>query len=639
MAANVLVSALRRRFSPLHVDLEILVFLYIPLLVLLLGFVVPILMILFNATAWSVIMSPNYIDLSRQAFAEPVLVQSVNFGGHEVIQVKVSGFDFGVVGNSLFISTVVTLSAALLGTAVALLTGFYIFPGRRLFQILAFVPLLIAPFVNSYVITRILMYKGTDYNVISYIISKLFSEPLLGKSIYFGFVNQAGVIVAQILMFYPIVYINALAALAVIDSTLVEQALNLGARGWRLLRSIVLPLILPGILAGSTLVFILSLEDLAAPVTFKFYHVISYTIYSKFQAARASTYLPIIATLSTIMLIAALVPMFFVRRYLSLRYYAKLARGAPRPFRGLRLGRRGVLLAYLVVLPLVLLAAAPQFGVVALAFSRGWEGTFPSLLPKSIILHNFASLIHIDGIRRSIMNSIYYLSVAIVFIALLGFMSGYAIARARLPGTGLLDLLSSAPLAVPGLVVAFSYLVFFTKYPLDNFISLGAGATAAAMMHVLILAYILRKLPFTVRAVFTSMIQTPEELEEAARSLGARRLRVIRKIVLPLTWRGVTAGLLLSAIYVLSEVSVSVTLGALNGDVYSPTHIGPITFAILQLIEMPRVSTVVTPSGELVRITSEAQAAALATLLMALEVVVILVSTRLARRGQALVTV
>jgi len=639
LAARGLLAAARRRFSPLHVDAEILVFLYLPILVLILGFVVPILNVIMHATAWGVITGPTYVDFSREAFAEPVLVQTVSLGGREVIQVNVKGFNFGIIGNSLFIAVVVTLASAALGTAVALLTGFYLFPGRRLFKLLAFVPLLIAPFVNSYVVTRLLMYKGTDYNVVSYVLSKLFTEPLLGKSLYFGFTAQAGVIVAQILMFYPIVYINALAALGVMDATLVEQALNLGARGTTLLRRIVLPLIVPGILAGSTLVFILSLEDLAAPVTFKFYNVMSYYIYSRFQVARATSYLPMIATLSTVMLVAALVPMFFVRRYLSLRYYAKLSRGAPRPFRGLKLGKQGVLAAYLVVLPLVLLAAAPQFGVVALAFSRGWEHTFPSLLPHDALLYNFKSLVEIDGIRRSIMNSLYYLGNAIVFIAALGFMAGYAIARARLPGTSVLDLLSSAPLAVPGLVVAFSYLVFFSTHPLDNFISLAAAATAAAMMHVLILAYILRKLPFTVRAVFTSMIQTPEELEEAARSLGARRIRVISRIVLPLTWRGVVAGLLLSAIYVLSEVSVSVTLGALNGDMYSPTHIGPITFAILQLIEMPRVSMVTLSNGQVLAVSSEAQAAALATLLMLIEAAVILVSTRMARRGQALVTI
>jgi len=86
---------------------------------------------------------------------------------------------------------------------------------------------------------------------------------------------------------------------------------------------------------------------------------------------------------------------------------------------------------------------------------------------------------------------------------------------------------------------------------------------------VLVLAYIIRKMPFTVRSVFTSVIQTPEELEEAARSLGARRARVIRRMVLPLVWYGIVAGLLLSSIYILSEVSVSVTIGALKGGTNS----------------------------------------------------------------------
>ena len=66
---------------------------------------------------------------------------------------------------------------------------------------------------------------------------------------------------------------------------------------------------------------------------------------------------------------------------------------------------------------------------------------------------------------------------------------------------------------------------------------------------MLVLAYIIRKMPFTVRSVFTSVIQRLEELEEAARSLGARRARVIRRMVLPLVWYGIVAEFLLSSIY------------------------------------------------------------------------------------------
>ena len=142
----------------------------------------------------------------------------------------------------------------------------------------------------------------------------------------------------------------------------------------------------------------------------------------------------------------------------------------------------------------------------------------------------------------------------------------------------------------------------------------------------LIIAYTVRKMPFTVRSTYTGVIQTPREMEEAARSLSASTARIIRSVVLPLTWRSVLAGLLLSTIYVMSEVSVSVTIGALGGDITNPDHAGPITFVIMRLIESPSVIGGAQP---------QAVAAAMATILMALEgLVIFLALGRLARGGR-----
>ena len=616
----------RARLARVRLDPELILFLYVPLAVLLLGFVLPIATIVVKASGWSVFSDKYYIDLSSDAFRNFVTVKTLETPKGRLVRIIFSGFDFGVIGNSIANAALVTLTAAFIGTVAALLIGLYRFPGRRVFAILAYMPLLIAPFVNAYVIRRFI-YPAFTGNTLSSILSAV-TEPLTGTRVVLGFKDQAGVFIAQVLMFYPIVYINALAALAALDATLIEQAINLGAKGLRLIRSIILPLVLPGILAGSTLVFILSMEDVGAPIVFggNAHKFISYEVYSAISS-RATEEVPRVAVLSIIMLVAALTPLAVIRRYLSLRYYARLARGAPRPFRGLRLGRRGLLAAYLLVLPLLVAAAAPQLGVVALAFSSKWTGPWPELLPPDKAFTNFQAVLTIEGVRRSIENSLYYLSNAIVFIALLGFMAGYATARARLPGVGLLDYLASAPLAVPGLVVAFSYFVFFSEHDLGGFLS--PNVVPAGVVHLLILAYIVRKIPFTVRSVFTNVIQTPEELEEAARSLGARRARVIARIVLPLTWRGLVAGLLLSSIYILSEVSVSVTLGALGGNIYSENHVGPITFAILNLIQETTTIAGTQP---------QAKAAALAVMLMILEATVIAVASRLARRGQALVT-
>ncbi|HID41274.1 MAG TPA: iron ABC transporter permease, partial [Pyrodictium sp.] len=318
------------------------------------------------------------------------------------------------------------------------------------------------------------------------------------------FGGQAGVALAQILMFYPIVYINTMAALGAIDATLVEQAINLGARGWKLIKNIILPLVMPGVLAGSTLVFILSLEDVGAPIIFRFHKVMAYQIYQYFQSVGSEASRPAVAALSFLMLVFATLPLIVVRRYLSLRYYARLARGAPRPFHGLQLGRKGLLSAYLVVLPIIVTAAAPQIGVIILAFSRKWIGPLPEPLPMDNFFANFITLSEMEGVMRSIYNSLTYVAQALVFIAIIGFMAGYATARARLPGASVLDILSSLPLAVPGLVVAFSYYVFFTTYFHGTFLDPVLFPT-----HVLVLAYIMRKLPFTVRSVFTAVIQTP----------------------------------------------------------------------------------------------------------------------------------
>jgi ABC-type Fe3+ transport system permease subunit len=148
---------------------------------------------------------------------------------------------------------------------------------------------------------------------------------------------------------------------------------------------------------------------------------------------------------------------------------------------------------------------------------------------------------------------------------------------------------------------------------------------------VLVLAYVARKMPFTVRAVFTGLLQTPRAMEEVAESLGARRGTVLKRIVLPLVWRSLVAGLLLSSIYVLSEVSVSVTIGALGGDIVDPNHAGPITFVIMRLIQAPSFAGGAQP---------QAVAAAMASVLMLLEALVLFVATnKLARRGQSLISV
>jgi len=558
---------------------------------------------------WGLLFSPFYFNL------EPVgkMIEIRSFGPRTFVIVK--GVDVGVVLNSLINSALVTLFATLIGASVAVLTALFDFPGRRVFIFLASLPLLVAPFVNAYVV-KLLYGFNLQGNTISFLLKSL------GFDVVVGFTKLAGVTLAQTLAFFPIVYINTLAAIMAIDASLIEQARNLGARGFTVVRKVVLPLAMPGILAGATLVYILSLEDVGAPIVFNFKNLVSYQVYEFFQEFTSIGGVGAAAALCVIMLVASLVPLAVVKKYLSLRYYAKLSRGAPRPFERMRLGRVGMAAAYLLVLPVLVAAAAPQLGVFVLAFSERWVGA----LPQGFTLGNFEIIFSKPGVFRGIVNSLTYAAMAVPLIAVLGFSAAYTVARETVRGAGALDLLSTAPLAVPGLVVAFGYFIFLHSVapgsPLDP-LTLPAA--------VLVIAYVARKMPFTVRAVFTGLLQTPKEMEEVAESLGATRGTVLRKVVLPLTKRSLLAGLLLSSIYVLSEVSVSVTIGALGGDVVDPNHAGPITFVIMRLIQAPAFGGGAQP---------QAVAAAMASILMLIEALVLFVATnRLARRGQSLISV
>ncbi len=593
----------------LQLDKTLLALFTAPLAVLLLFFVAPLASIFIGLTGfdWSTLASPFFFN--PNPLGSPIVVREV--AGKTVIIVQ--GVNLGVILNSIVNAAIVTLVATAMGTATALLVGLYDFPGRRVLAAMAAIPLLVAPFVNAYV-TRLLYGVNLQGNLVSRVLEAL------GIPVEIGFKDLAGIALAQILAFYPIVYVNVLAALNAVDASLIEQALNLGSRGFRLVRTIVLPLVMPGILAGATLVYILSLEDVGAPIVFNYRNVMSYQVYMFFREYTAIGATGVAAALSLIILGLAVAPLIFTRRYLSLKYYARLARGAPRPLQRLKLGLVGRLAAYLIVFPFVLAAAAPQVGILVLAFSERWVGGFPT----GFTLNNYMVLFGWEGVVRGIVNSAFYASMAALLIALLGFASGYTVARLRLKGVGLLDMLSTAPLAVPGLVVAFGYFIFFTSIARGTILD-----PLVTPVAVLIIAYTVRKMPFTVRSTYTGVIQTPREMEEAAKSLSAPTHRVLSGIVLPLTWRSVVAGLLLSTIYVLSEVSVSVTIGALGGDIMDPNHAGPITFVIMRLIETPSVIGGAQP---------QAVAAAMATILMAIEAFVIFLALgRLARGGRMMI--
>ncbi len=481
------------------------------------------------------------------------------------------GYDYGILLNSLIVAFMVTIFCSIIGIVAAMLMGRYRFWGKDVFRVLLLIPLLATPFVNAYVIGKLFNPRGGLINYVLFDLLHLLPWRL-------DIDGLVGVTLAQTISYYPIVFLNVLASLNNIDPSVEEQAENLGAKGFRLFRTVTFPLFRPGLAAGAIIVFIFSLEDLGAPIGFTGARanplsrkLVSYQIYSSFAEALTGSISPKILALAVIILVLAVVGFMVVRRYVNLRTYAMLSKGgrwSPRLRTPSLLTRVAV---FLFLGFLVTLASMPQIGTVLLA-TTNWviSGTLPTKATGEYL----ATLTTNPDVTRAIVNSLIYSGFAVVIMVLVGASIAYVVSRKNLPGSSVLDVLATIPVAVPGIALAVGYFMFFSS-------GVFRGSILDPLLDpalLLVFAYSIRRLPFTTRSVSAGLQQVDKSLEESSMNLGANRPTTFFRIVLPLIVGHILGGSILSFVYSMSEVSTSVTLGALREDRV------PITFFISQII-------------------------------------------------------
>lgn len=478
---------------------------------------------------------------------QPLLITQM--GG--VTWINFKGWNFGVVPNTLIIALLVTAFTTIFGLVVAFIMARYDFRGKMLMRVITYVPLLMTPFVNAFVIRKLFSFEG----LFSYLLNTI-----LGLPFKINVDGMFGVVLTQSMAFWPIAYLNIYSSMMLIDPSLEEQAENLGAKGFKLFRSVTLPLSLPGIAAGAAITFIFSMEDLGGPIAYSFYDVLSYSIYSNIKAAQnigeVGAY---VGSLSLILLALALTIFLSIKRYVSLKQYAMLSRGGRWVPRLRKPGPVGRLVVYLVVLPLIVFTAMPQISVFIAAFTERWSRAYP----EGLTLTHFVSVVTNPDILTGLSNSVRYAAIATALIVVLSLSVAYLAARSRSRVISeLLDMLSTSPLAIPGLAIASGYIIMFTSWPFKD--TLFDPLSSYGPWLLVILAYAVRRSPFATRAIYAGLQQMHVAYEEAAMNLGASRVRTLTTIVIPIIGLNVLSGALLAFVYSIAETSVSVTVGAIT---------------------------------------------------------------------------
>jgi iron(III) transport system permease protein len=463
--------------------------------------------------------------------------------------------------NSFKMGLFSTLASLAIALPLALVSNRYRFPGREALTSLLLVPMILPPFVGALGIRQFLGQAG----VLNALLIKFGLMDPAHPVDWMGGGQLAGVVVMNALHLYPIAYLNLSAALANLDPAMEEAAENLGCHGLRRLRRVTLPLIMPGMFAGATIVFIWSFTELGVPLIFDYGRVTSVQIFDgiKDLSGNPFPYALVVVMLATTVLLYIAGKALFGRGG-----YATSGRAAT----GRTQERAPVLTGWLctaLFAGITTLAVLPHIGVILLSVSEDWYAT---LLP-----HGYTAQHYIDALGHpltvnSIGNSLKYASFSTLFDIVLGIAIAYVIVRTKLPGRNLLDAMAMLPLAVPGLVLAFGFLSLTQEGGLFRPLMLGEDPVL-----ILVIAYAVRRLPYVVRSAVAGFQQTSESLEEAAQNLGCSPVRALRRITLPLISANLIAGGLLAFSFAMLEVSDSLILAE------QQQHF-PITKAIYALV-------------------------------------------------------
>lgn len=435
--------------------------------------------------------------------------------------------------NSLVLGLATVATTSVLGFAIAFLLVRYDFTGRNFFSYLTLIPIIAPPLVGVLGFTFILGRAGT----VNVLLQDWFD---VAKPLNFVY-GLHGVLLVETLHLFPMITLNVVDALGKIDPSLEEAASSVGARGWTKLRTITLPLTTPGYLAGALLVFIWTFSDFATPLVLGVHDLLASQAYLNIVQFVDRRLFRMGIVISALMVLLAVLFLVAARRYVAIKDYSSLSYSrVPRR----RLGAWGQVATIGALSFVMLLSFIPYIGVALASVGKGWSLT---PFPVHYTLQYFERVI--VETPKYIVNTFLYSGLAVVLCIAIGVPIAWILARTRVPGRDTLDGLNTLILAIPGTAIGIAYIrafhfdLPFIERPLTSF------------WIILPLVLAIRRLPYTVRGSYASLLLVHRSMEEAAASVGATGLRSFRDVTLPLIWRGVLVGALFSFMTSLQEAS------------------------------------------------------------------------------------
>ncbi|MBW7571436.1 ABC transporter permease [Caproiciproducens faecalis] len=432
--------------------------------------------------------------------------------------------------NSLATSGVSTILAIIIGVPLAYITSRFNVYWKKCINMLIIMSLMSPPFIGAYSWIMLLGRNGLFTNAFAKI--GIITPPIYG----FG-----GIVLVFTLKFFPYVYLYVSGAMSSIDRSLEEAAENLGSSKLRRTLTITMPVIMPTLAAGAIMAFMSSLADFGTPMLIgEGYKVLPVLVYEEYMSEMGGN--ANMAGALSVIIICCSTAVLLIQKYVVARKNYVMTALRPPIVEELSKGKRILLTALCMLVAGV--AFLPQIVVIVTSFIK----TNGPIFVQGFGLDSYEKIFY--KLSKNITNTFTFSIIAIIIIIIFGMLLSYLVVKKKSKISSTLDLLLMFPYVIPGAVLGISMLVAFNKPPLM------LSGTAVIM----IIAYVIRKMPYTIRSSSALLYQIDPSIEEASINLGVSPMRTFFKITARMMAPGVLSGAILSWITTINELSSSIML-------------------------------------------------------------------------------
>ena len=428
-------------------------------------------------------------------------------------------------------------------------------PARNSFRVLILLPMATPPLLMAISWAMLLSPRA---GFVNQILTDVFALPSAPFNIY----SMPGLIFVQGLAFVPTAYLILAPAFRNFDPSFEEAALTSGAGTWRLIRRILLPVLWPSILSAAVFLLMVSLVVFDVPGTLGTpAHIVVLSTRVYYLVSDSPGGMPLygrVGALAALFLVLLLALAWAYHRLtVQAQRYRTVTGKAFRP-RAMHLGRARPAAVGAVTVYFVLSVAAPLAALVWMSLMPYQTRiSWPAL--RLATFDNYRDFLTNDRVVASVAHSATIAVSAATAVTLLALLVSWLTIRLKAPGSRVLDVLAFAPVAIPGVMIGVA--LVYVYLTLNGFIPI------YGTIWIIAVAYVTQYLPFGSRTMSGVMLQLHPELEEAALTSGAGRLRILWRITLPLMWPAAAAVWIWVAAHALRELSSALMLQGRGNNV------------------------------------------------------------------------